>query len=81
MCKFVRSHANEWLKRQAAQVASQLPEDRIEALAVLAMAHQIIVGLGRTWSERPPTGAAVPPCQVVPDGPHPKIKLVSSDPD
>ena len=41
------------VKRLAAQIASQLPEDTQEALRVLNMAREIIVCLGRSWDVAP----------------------------
>ena len=35
-------HAHEWLKRQAASIVSQLPEDLDEAVRVLHLAHRIL---------------------------------------
>lgn len=43
-------HDKEWLKRMAAQIASQLPEDQVEALQVLRWAGDIVTCLGsRHW--------------------------------
>jgi hypothetical protein len=37
-------HDHLWLKRQAIQVAAQLPEDRDQALAVLTYAQALVTG-------------------------------------
>lgn len=44
-------HTDRWQQRMAAQIASQLPEDPREALAVLSMAREVVIyldGGGRT---------------------------------
>ena len=44
----MHSHGNrrEFLKRAACTIASQLPDDRAEALVVLGYAEEIIINLG-----------------------------------
>lgn len=76
MCRFTRAHSSEWVKRQAALIASQLPEDRAEALAVLCLAREIVVNLGCVWPTE--TCDALP--ADAPPGEITMIRLVSSDP-
>jgi hypothetical protein len=38
-------HTERWQQRMAAQIASQLPEDPREALAVLSMARKVVIYL------------------------------------
>jgi hypothetical protein len=39
----------EWLKRTACTIASQLPDERRDALTVLNYAREIILNLGKNW--------------------------------
>ena len=57
------------MKRMAAQIAGQLPEDRTEALTVLNYAREIICNLGVGWEVPSPMAAVVPivPLRLVSD--------------
>lgn len=54
------SSNDEYSKRVAAHIASQLPEDSASALRVLALAREIVLHLGKSWDSAP-TGGAVEP--------------------
>lgn len=71
MCKFTKGRSEEWLKRNAAQIAAQLPENKGEALAVLTLAREIIVNLGSQWEGCDNGGQS---CPV-------SLRLVASDPE
>lgn len=40
---------DEYLKRAACTIASQLPEERRDALSVLNYAREILLNLGKSW--------------------------------
>jgi hypothetical protein len=40
---------DEYLKRAACTIASQLPDDRRDALSVLNYAREILLNLGKSW--------------------------------
>lgn len=58
-------HTEAWVKRMAAQIASQLPEDQEEALVVLELAKEIVQCLGTaSW---PRQQSPVAPIRLVSD--------------
>ena len=52
------------MKRMAAQIASQLPEDDREALIVLNYVREIICNLGRSWEIPSAMPNAIQPIQI-----------------
>lgn len=63
-----KSSNTEYIKRVAAQIVSQLPEDRRDALCALNYAREILVNLGKSWE--------VPSALAEASG---SIRLVSAD--
>lgn len=63
-----KSSNTEYVKRVAAQIVSQLPEDRRDALCALNYAREILVNLGKSWE--------VPSALAEASG---SIRLVSAD--
>lgn len=61
----------EYVKRLAAQLVSQLPEDRRDALCALNYAREILLNLGKGWE--------IP--SAMPSGPKrgPSIRLVAGE--
>ncbi len=76
MGEFMKGHSGEWLKRQAAQIASQLPESRADALTVLTMARAIITKLDLPAVDEEGHAAG---CGLGKDPVRPLVRLVSAE--
>jgi len=57
--------SSEYIKRMAAQIVSQLPEDSQDAMSVLDYAREILVNLGKSWEEQEKTQSRDKPIRLV----------------
>lgn len=53
--------SSEYVKRLAAQIVSQLPEDSQDAMSALDYAREILLNLGKSWEvhDKAPCGAKI----------------------
>lgn len=56
----------EFLKRAACTIASQLPDERCDALTVLNYAREIVLNLGKSWEAPSVMSEMTRPIRLVP---------------